>query len=548
MAALTLYRLIGVDIFDRENWKDLFIEADAVTEVKLKSGIDARLFLSRSHARAPKWVGYLEQITKRPLPVTKQEATGAVLLVKPDLRKKIAYAATWGTGHFLLRHDHIQADLGLRSALNLLADHGEGDEEWNPERVRAVRTKRVGATTLISQIQASRKTSVDSFPISLDADHLRQVTGTPSDPETWGPTITGSISLHVRRPEQANEIRALCKQVEKVYHSEHYKEKYGWIDNVAFVTDKVLQRRAISAVIEQLKSRNTIGLSFAPPTIVEWENVDHFEFQWGNDKIEHPEPSIEDLVEFLLNQSEMENLSHDILETKGKVRTVNAEGETTGAWTLLKCIAAEFTLDGKTYILDEGTLFLVSDDYLSDLKGFVDRIPQLSVDLPKTKNRENEGPYNERLAQALNGAILLDKKTIRRLHASAVEICDLALTSKHLIHVKKGLSSSSLSHLFSQGVVSAELLHMDENFREKVAQLLSAFNGSTVRSATDFNWLCCSPFQTGGCEVAYVIMAGREVSKASEMLPFFSKVNLRQRCHELRRMGFSYSLSLVSPR
>jgi uncharacterized protein (TIGR04141 family) len=30
-----------------------------------------------------------------------------------------------------------------------------------------------------------------------------------------------------------------------------------------------------------------------------------------------------------------------------------------------------------------------------------------------------------------------------------------------------------------------------------------------------------------------------------EQLPFFSKVNLRLRCDELRRMGFKYSLALI---
>lgn len=547
MATITLYRLTDIDIH-KNSWEEFFIETDDLTEIKLKPGVDARLFISRSPARAPKWVGYLEQITKNPLPVAKREATGAVLLVKPDSRKKIAYAATWGAGHFLLRHDRIQADLGLRSALNLLAEGGREDEEWNPERVRAVRTKRVGATTLISQIQASRKTSVDSFPIILDADHLRQVTGTPSNTEVWGATITGGVSLHVRRPERPDEIRMLCRQVEKVYHSEHYKEKYGWIDNVTPVNDKVLRNQAVSALIEQLKNGDNSGVSLAPPTIIEWEDVDHFEFQWGKEKVEHQEPSVEDLLDFLSSQNEIENLSHDLLETKGKLHTVDADGETTKTWPLLRCFTAEFVHDGHTYILDEGSLFRVAEDYLADLKKFIDQVPKLSVKLPKTKSKENEGPYNERLAKSLNGAILLDKKTIHRPHASAIEICDIALETKHLIHVKKGLSSSSLSHLFAQGVVSAELLHMDEAFRKKVEYLLRQnSNGSIANNEAEFNWLCCSPFQTGGCEVAYVIMTGRKLAKAGDMLPFFSKVNLRQRCHELRRMGFSYSLCLVPP-
>jgi uncharacterized protein (TIGR04141 family) len=107
-------------------------------------------------------------------------------------------------------------------------------------------------------------------------------------------------------------------------------------------------------------------------------------------------------------------------------------------------------------------------------------------------------------------------------------------------------SSSSLSHLFSQGVVSAELLHMDPEFRERVEQLLSGeLIGSGTKRMADFDWLHGADFQPSLCEVVYAIMTNtRRLQK--EELPFFSKVNLRMRCHELRRMGFRYSLALVS--
>ncbi|MDC4206086.1 MAG: TIGR04141 family sporadically distributed protein [Candidatus Manganitrophus sp.] len=544
MATITIYRLNGIDIFNNEGWREVFVEPDSVTEVELNSGIEARLFLSLPPARPPDWVEYLELITKNSLSVRKREAAGAVLLVKPDSRKKLAYAATWGTGHFLLHHDRIQPDLGLRSALNLLAENEESNGEWNPERVRAVRTKRVGPTTLLSQIQASRKTSVDSFPISLDADHLKQVTGTPSDPETWGSTITGGVSLHVRRPEHPEAIRTLCRKIEKVYHSEQYKEKYGWVDNVVPVNDETLKERAIVALIQQLRSGDITGVSLAPPTIVDWEKCDHFEIRWEKESVKHEVPSIDELIRFLMDQDVLGSVSRQDLERRGSLHSVDAAGDKTASWPLLKCFTAEFTFENQTYILDEGTLFLIAKDYLAALKDFTDQIPRLAIELPKTKAKEKEDQYNKRLVGSLGDAVLLDKNTVLRPHASAVEICDVALKSRHLMHVKRGLSSSTLSHLFAQGVVSAELLHMDGEFRKKVEAKLKKLK---AHPPNDFEWLHKSPFKTGECEVAYIIMTGKKVEKASKMLPFFSKVNLRLRCHELRRMGFSYSLCLVPP-
>jgi uncharacterized protein (TIGR04141 family) len=173
-------------------------------------------------------------------------------------------------------------------------------------------------------------------------------------------------------------------------------------------------------------------------------------------------------------------------------------------------------------------------------------MPDATQAFPRVRGGENEGRYNRRVAQALNGAILLDRRTVLRPQATAIEICDIAVRTKHLIHVKKGTSSSSLSHLFAQGVVSAELLHMDEGFRERVADLLAEdFVGTGAGRMRDFAWLHAGDFQPAGCEVVYAIMTGaRRLTK--EELPFFSKVNLRMRCHELRRMRFKYSIALVS--
>jgi uncharacterized protein (TIGR04141 family) len=52
-------------------------------------------------------------------------------------------------------------------------------------------------------------------------------------------------------------------------------------------------------------------------------------------------------------------------------------------------------------------------------------------------------------------------------------------------------------------------------------------------------------FEPLKCEVVYAVMTGRPRGMRKEDLPFFSKVNLRMRCIELRRMGYKYSLALV---
>src|SRR5262245_44492365 len=167
MATITIYRLEGVDLESDTLVSDAFSPDHFVEEVRLKPGLDARLFLTRTGTHQPEWAVYLEQITTEPLPIDPRESTGAVLLIRPETSKKTIFAATWGTGHFLLRADKVQADVGLRVALNLLVASTKKSKTWDPARVRAIRTKRVGQTTLISQTQASRKISIDVFPFSV---------------------------------------------------------------------------------------------------------------------------------------------------------------------------------------------------------------------------------------------------------------------------------------------------------------------------------------------------------------------------------------------
>lgn len=94
---------------------------------------------------------------------------------------------------------------------------------------------------------------------------------------------------------------------------------------------------------------------------------------------------------------------------------------------------------------------------------------------------------------------------------------------------------------------------MDSQFRKEVATLLGRksdspnkkITGSGASKLRDFGWMHGGRFEPHACEVVYVIMTKRVNRMHKDELPFFSKVNLRMRCNELRRMGFKYSLALV---
>jgi uncharacterized protein (TIGR04141 family) len=81
----------------------------------------------------------------------------------------------------------------------------------------------------------------------------------------------------------------------------------------------------------------------------------------------------------------------------------------------------------------------------------------LDVGLPPASLADDEATYNEAAAKAI-GAISVDDRPIGVGGVDRVELCDILTKDGTFIHVKKRGRSSTLSHLFAQGITSSELL------------------------------------------------------------------------------------------
>lgn len=148
----------------------------------------------------------------------------------------------------------------------------------------------------------------------------------------------------------------------------------------------------------------------------------------------------------------------------------------------------------------------------------------------------DEATYNTQ-ASKQSDRLLLDKKNVVVPgRTSPVEVCDILTQERKLVHVKRKFSSSSLSHLFSQGHVSARLLADNAQFRVAVRDKIGSAQPK-FRKLFTADRIVASEW-----EVVYAIIGPWDGQPASEKIPFFSKVNLRDRWTRLRGMGFEVSL------
>ncbi|QNO15238.1 TIGR04141 family sporadically distributed protein [Alkalicella caledoniensis] len=128
----------------------------------------------------------------------------------------------------------------------------------------------------------------------------------------------------------------------------------------------------------------------------------------------------------------------------------------------------------------------------------------------------------------------MDQKNI--MHGggrSSIELCDLISSSQELIHLKPYSGSSTLSHLFNQGVVSAELLVADKNFFKKA--------NSKIREQEKGD-----KFQISDARKVKIVFG--IISKDTDSLPkipFFSKVAFRHAKSRLQAFGLDVSIKNI---
>lgn len=107
--------------------------------------------------------------------------------------------------------------------------------------------------------------------------------------------------------------------------------------------------------------------------------------------------------------------------------------------------------------------------------------------------------------------------------------------------MKRHLGSRDLSHLFSQGVVSAELLQVDHDFRAAVTGRVSALGGDGA-----FSFFEPAGIRTADFEVVYAIIADWAGRTLAQALPFFSKINLRRSGEDLAVRGYRVACAQVT--
>ena len=300
------------------------------------------------------------------------------------------------------------------------------------------------------------------------------------------------------------------------------------------VRSKALKNDLDIKLVEKINQNDFSKTWLTIPEVINWESVSGFRYQ----KAKRGELSDDISWEGYLAYASEDSKDITIEGFKEQyIHCINAANEQPAyTWKVYQCIYCELELNGDSYSLTNGKWYKIDNDFLANLDKNIQDIPISTISLPDYMEKSEE-QYNKKVADSdTNRFVLMDKKNISYGGGSSrIELCDIYSNDKKLIHVKRYGGSSVLSHLFSQGLVSTQLILSDGNFRSLVNKKLPKSHKLPAKNEKP---------KANEFEVVYVIASNDKKTTALD-LPLFSKINLRSCYNRLQLMGVATSLCIV---
>jgi uncharacterized protein (TIGR04141 family) len=440
-------------------------------------------------------------------------SVGAALVITTSQHK---FILTFGTGFHLLHDDTIERDFGLRVTLNSV----------NPDKLRSLDKSSYDHNPLNSRTQSTQEVDIFDLHIDSEIEILSTVTGC-STVDIFGTHITGRDAFTVISSLDLDHLSELLE--EAIYrYNQKLPEVFEWVDNINRVRD-LDDIQILDLELESLlNGSNLDSFWLGEPEIVDWENQLGYSFDQYARTERHVVLELKNLIDYLNKKSiplSIEALKHT------QVHINDHQYRSIKSWPAYKCLYAEITYSGESYILRSATWYKVNTSFLQKIDDHLSSITTYGTPLPRY-DEDREEDYNLKLT-ADPAFELLDKKNIRIGGIyDKLEFCDLIKNGNELIHVKYYRSSSTLSHLFSQGCVSAEAFVRDMEFRKRLNSKLP----SSIKLIDPE--LRPNP---GNYKIVYAIATTKNLPLE---LPFFSKVTLKNALKILR--GLNYQVEITS--
>jgi len=477
----------------------------------------------------PKWARFLELSDDEKKRVFNHTAFGLVFIQTSGRW----FAVSFGMGHVKLDPAAFEQDFGLRVVLNAV----------DPKQLKSADVRTPDENTLSRRTQTSRGSDQTAFAIDVERDLVRGLAGTPKD-ASFGSCVAGTDGLTLNRKLDVADLAQACADTYAVYLKTDYKADFAWIDQIRHIRDQALidklDAKLIGAMAKAIDDGETEGIHLAFPVIYDPETSRLIRYKGFRSWQLYADLDLSGYLDALKEREKAGYTEEDL--RSHSVHEVDDDGRDSGGkWKLRDCIVFETDLDGSTYVLSGGRWYQIDQDLAQDVQKFFEKTPR--VELPPAEADETEEKYNKRVAGLDADMICLDRRLIKPTGATTkIEACDFLGREREIIHIKDKTSSSRLSHLFSQGTVSARVLAIDPPSRDSVRAEVVTVQGETGQTGyEDIIPKGDDDFTRSDFTVVYAVIVASDNPK----LPFFSLVSFRQAARDLDALGYRYAFAWI---
>lgn len=495
------------------------------------------LYAGSAYSTDPKWKNIFTQTQLPPM-----NNRGAVCFAALTVKDRI-FVVSFGPAQIYLNSDAFERDFGLKVTLNSV----------NENTLISIDAKTPEDQSIQKRIQASHQSNVTAFGINVSQDLLKGVAGKPINND-FASLLAGSDTLVIHTKVDETTIKTKCAEILDAYLNNSYKTKFPWVDNVRPVRDQSVIKDLNHLLVEKLNqlssstNRNSIADSqvyLTIPEIIDHEQSANYGFIGFGRAYTDQEFPLPELSHFINLLSGLTVSVQDIKERYKIGQRAEGSGNFYAKWSVFKCLVYETRLNDKLYILSEGDWYQVQANYVQEINNFFNNLYS-STDkthlnfLLDAESIDNESTYINRLNQALpKYAICLDQNVIRAGGwNSSIEVCDFYTVHKDFIHIKNETSSSTLSHLFMQGLVSAQAYKRSSDFRQKIKTKIDETNKSIG------NTISIDEPITSNYRIVYAILR-KSYQNGNFNLPFFSKVSLKATVEQLQDLNYRVGLCWI---
>lgn len=498
------------------NFEEILDENYKVERLDVKNhiDIDGVAFIGENKTNKPDWniflndllIDYDFQITK---------STRAVLFIR---RQGRIFAFTFGFGRHLIDEEAYVRNFGLRVILN------------NAERnsIKSIDSTVIDEKPFHNRTQASQASSFEEFNLTDIRTMFRGIIAESNNKLKYGNIIKGKDDFQIDFRFKLNELNNLCDMLIEDYESDNFVSYFPEVDRIKEMKDPEIVNELNKRLINNFINKQNTFLIV--PDVIDWMSTDGFRYTSKGHTYTTPS-----LDEFWSNKTlNTDNLTLETL-TSHHLFQIH-DNSIIQKWSIKNCISTEVIYKDKLYVFSIGEWFEIDHNLINSVNNYIKEIPKCNIKFPKIDGL-HEKYANILFENEVPNLFNMDRNNMT-IDGDKYEVCDLLSKNKKLIHVKWWSSSATLSHLFSQGKVSAEILAHNQKQREKINEKISQHSDIFTNIIKNENYL------TSDYTIVYaIIYEGTE--SIEDRLPFFSKVNLKQSVNELKYLGYNVELAHI---